>query len=89
MKINKRIVLFILLLLLLDYHYTRFVKFRPGVVEMLQQLSHYYELYIYSQGLKEYVDEVIKIIDPDQYYYYYFNLNIVHYLVVELSQEKE
>lgn len=36
---------------------------------MLKQLSYYYELYIYSQGLKEYVEEVVNIIDPDQYIY--------------------
>lgn len=34
---------------------------------MLEELSKYYELYIYSQGLKEYIDEVVKIIDPSQY----------------------
>lgn len=51
----------------IEFHYQRHIKFRPGVVEMLEELSKYYELYIYSQGLKEYIDEVVKIIDPSQY----------------------
>lgn len=58
--------------------YKSYVKIRPGVYEMLQELRKYYELYIFSQGDKEYVDQIMNILDKDQYLYIiYFNIIIV------------
>ncbi len=46
-----------------------YIKLRPGIFEMLEQLSSKFELCIYSAGLDVYVNEVMKYIDPTKKYF--------------------
>ena len=39
---------------------------RCGVPEMLELLSEFCELYVYSHGVKSYVMEVLKRLDPEE-----------------------
>lgn len=52
----------------IDQIYKLYVKFRPGIKELLQLLFKYYELYIFSQGEKEYVLKILSYLDKDKYY---------------------
>lgn len=51
----------------LMYHY--YLKERPYLQNFLWRMSRMFELHVMSLGLKEYVDECLKIIDPDQRYF--------------------
>lgn len=42
-----------------------YVKPRPGVPEILKQLSEKYELHVYTMGTRSYANCVCKLIDPD------------------------
>lgn len=42
---------------------------RHGAIEMLEFLSEFCTLYVYSHGLKSYIDEVIKVLDPEGKYF--------------------
>jgi len=39
---------------------------RKGLNEMLELLGEFCEIYAYSHGLKHYILEVLKKLDPDQ-----------------------
>jgi len=43
-----------------------YVMLRPGLAEWLEELSHLYELSIYTAGTRTYAETVAKIFDPDQ-----------------------
>ena len=44
-----------------------FVRF--GVPEMLEYLSTFCNFYVYSHGLRPYIDEILKVLDPDEKYF--------------------
>lgn len=41
------------------------VVIRPYALEMLKQLSAYYEIIVFTAGVKSYGDAIIKVLDPD------------------------
>lgn len=53
----------------IDGIYKLYVKFRPGIKELLNLLFKYYELYIFSQGEKEYVLKILSYLDKDKYFF--------------------
>ncbi|OAO15080.1 hypothetical protein AV274_3208 [Blastocystis sp. ATCC 50177/Nand II] len=38
---------------------------RPCVLPFLKELSSYFELSVYTNGIREYAEEVVKVLDPD------------------------
>jgi hypothetical protein len=42
---------------------------RFGVFEMLDYLKTFCNFYVYSHGLHEYIQEILKAIDPDMKYF--------------------
>ena len=42
---------------------------RFGVYEMLDYLNTFCNFYVYSHGLKEYIAEILKAIDPEEKYF--------------------
>lgn len=46
-----------------------FIMVRAGVEEMLSYLSDFCTFYVYSHGLKPYITEVLKLIDPEMKYF--------------------
>ena len=51
--------------------YSKSVIFRPGLIDFLRNLKEYYELIIFTTGLKNYADEVINFIEKDEKYFSY------------------
>ena len=45
--------------------YQFLVFIRQGVKEMLELLSEFCNLYVYSHGVKNYIMGVLKLIDPE------------------------
>lgn len=39
---------------------------REGIYEMFEYLEPFCTFYVYSHGLKEYIDKILEIIDPTQ-----------------------
>ena len=48
----------------LDYGINLQVYIREGVKEMLEFLSEFCNIYVYSHGMKSYIMEVLKVLDP-------------------------
>ena len=46
-----------------------FILVRHGVKEVLEFLSDFCTLYVYSHGLKPYINEILSVLDPDQKYF--------------------
>lgn len=46
-----------------------FTKLRPGVHQLLYNMSNLFELYIYTNGNQAYAEAVIPLIDPSGYYF--------------------
>lgn len=46
-----------------------FVKFRPGLLEFLEELSAIYEMHVYTMGTKSYASAICQLIDPDGRYF--------------------
>jgi hypothetical protein len=42
---------------------------RYGVPEALEYLSKFCNFYVYSHGLRHYIDEILKYLDPDEKYF--------------------
>ncbi len=42
---------------------------RNGVTEMLELLSEFCNLYVYSHGLKSYIMQILQLLDPDNKYF--------------------
>ena len=54
--------------LCIDGH--EFVVFiRYGATEMLEFLSEFCTLYVYSHGIKSYIDGVLKVLDPEERFF--------------------
>ena len=51
--------------------YSKSVIFRPGLIDFLRNLKEFYELIIFTSGLKKYADEVINYIEKDEKYFSY------------------
>ena len=47
------------------------ILLRPGLRDFLHSLLPYYELIIFTTGLKEYADQIIKFIEKDEKYFSY------------------
>ena len=54
-----------------DYYYNFCIDFnevyciiRPGVYDFLRNISKYYNIYVYSHGTTNYIEELVKKIDP-------------------------
>jgi len=45
------------------------VFIRQGVKEMLEIISEFCNLYVYSHGVKNYIMGVLKLIDPQEKYF--------------------
>eukprot|EP00921_Rhytidocystis_pertsovi_P014289 GHVQ01023216.1.p1 GENE.GHVQ01023216.1~~GHVQ01023216.1.p1 ORF type:complete len:910 (+),score=74.34 GHVQ01023216.1:241-2730(+) len=41
-----------------------YYKLRPGVLSFLKEMSHLFELYLYTMGTAEHADAALKILDP-------------------------
>ena len=39
---------------------------RQGAIEFLKKLSEFCTLYVYSHGLKEYIEKILEVLDPNQ-----------------------
>ena len=50
---------------------SNFIILRPGLRDFLHSLLPYYELIIFTTGLKEYADQIIKFIEKDEKYFSY------------------
>jgi RNA polymerase II subunit A C-terminal domain phosphatase len=46
------------------------VKFRPNLGYMLERLSGFYEIHIYTMGTREYAEKIAEHIDPDGTYFH-------------------
>lgn len=44
------------------------VHIREGVQEMLELVSEFCNIYVYSHGIKSYILEVLKVLDPEEKY---------------------
>jgi hypothetical protein len=44
------------------------VHIRDGVKEVLEVISEFCNIYVYSHGMKSYIMEVLKVIDPEEKY---------------------
>jgi hypothetical protein len=42
---------------------------RYGVPQALEYLSKFCNFYVYSHGLSHYIDEILKLIDPNEKYF--------------------
>ncbi len=45
------------------------IHIREGVQEMLELLSEFCNIYVYSHGMKSYILEVLKVLDPEEKYF--------------------
>ena len=50
---------------------TNIIYLRPGLREFLDNISHYYELIVFSSGIKDYSDQIINFIEIDDKYFDY------------------
>ena len=50
---------------------TNIIYLRPGLREFLESLNPYYELIVFTSGIKEYADQIINFIEIDQKYFDY------------------
>jgi len=56
---------------------TMLVFVRQGVLEMLEFLSEFCNFYIYSHGFKEYIMNVLQILDPEYKYFPNRDLSVI------------
>ncbi|CAM1503588.1 Fc.00g011790.m01.CDS01 [Cosmosporella sp. VM-42] len=45
---------------------TYYIKLRPGLAEFLEEVSHMYELHVYTMGTRAYALNIAKLVDPDR-----------------------
>jgi len=57
----------ILLKIVDGYEFLVFIRY--GATEMLEFLSEFCTLYVYSHGIKSYIDGVLKVLDPDERFF--------------------
>ena len=41
-----------------------FISLRPNLEEFLEEISEYYEIFLYSHGTEDYVKAILDVIDP-------------------------
>ncbi|TIA91623.1 hypothetical protein E3P99_01036 [Wallemia hederae] len=46
-----------------------FVKFRPGLMDFLEDMNRIYEMHVYTMGTKSYASAICQLIDPDGKYF--------------------
>ena len=56
------------------------ILIRPGARELIKELSKYYELVLFTTSEKEYVDNVMKLIDPEGIIKHKFNKQYAVYV---------
>ena len=44
------------------------IHIRQGVTEILEAVSEFCNIYVYSHGMKSYIMEVLKVLDPEEKY---------------------
>lgn len=50
---------------------------RDGVVDFLKFVSLFCDLYVYSHGLRGYIMEILKVLDPDEIYFKERNIRVL------------
>lgn len=58
-------------------HQRIFIKFRPMLKELFEAIKDKYEIYIYTQGTKDYAEEIIKYLNEVLEYNYLSNQRLV------------
>lgn len=53
---------------------THYIKLRQGLREMLDTLAPFFKFRIYTQGNRVYVNEVVKVIDPQTRHFSSWNI---------------